>query len=114
MPKGFADPCDCAPDVAKAEHAEDLTAEIVADETLPSAAAHGGILIDEMTRSGQYEGPGQFDGGSGGVAGVNNLNATLSSRLGIDRSVAQCRRGDQAKFWEPFDYRRGSSACALA
>ena len=48
--KGFADPCDGAPDVTKAEQAEHLTAEIVADETLPSARAHRGILIDEMTR----------------------------------------------------------------
>jgi hypothetical protein len=38
--KGFADPCDGAPDVTKAEQAEHLTAEIVADETLPSAPAH--------------------------------------------------------------------------
>ena len=38
---------------------------------------------------------------------MNNLNATLLSRLHIDGSIPQCRRGDQAKLWEAFDYLSG-------
>src|ERR1700733_1938876 len=79
--KGVADLRHRTADVAETKHTERPSGYVITNRLLPSAAAQGRVLGDEIAGAAQDERPGQFDCRRGEVARVNDLYAPLLCRF---------------------------------
>ena len=107
-----------AADVPKTQEPERPPSHVMtADRLLPSAVAQRRVLGNEIAGAGQDKRPGQFDRRRRGVARMNDLHASLSRSLEIDRGVPARRRGDRRGAgitWQGADDGRAGDRHALS
>ena len=95
----------CRANIAKAEHAQGLAAQIAANGALPAAGAQRRVFGGDVTQAGEDQRPGEFDRRRRGIARVGDGNAALGGGGGVDRGVAPPGRNDQLQPRQPFDDR---------
>src|SRR6202043_3914000 len=84
----------------KSQNTQHLSAEISADCFLPAAGSYIVALRHNMSRGGQDQRPGKFDGGFRAIPRVNYCDPTIAGGSDIDRRVSSSRRGNELEIWK--------------
>src|SRR6202051_1087806 len=79
----------------KSQNTQGLSAEISADCLLPAAGSYRVALRHNVSRGGQDQRPGKFDGGVRAIPRVNYCDPTVAGGSDIDRRVSSSRRGNE-------------------
>src|SRR5579863_9273301 len=98
--KSAPNPRDLRSNPPKSQNAQGLSAEISAHCLLPAAGSYRVALRRDMSRGGQDQRPGKFDGRVRAIPGVNYRDPVVAGGGDIDRRVSGSRRGDELEIWK--------------